>query len=50
MDTHLKLAAELQDQYPDFVVGFDLVGQEDLGRPLVEFAPQLLEAKERSLI
>ena len=45
VDTHLKLAAELQDEYPDFVVGFDLVGQEDLGRPLVEFASQLLEAK-----
>ena len=45
VDTHLKLASELQDEYPDFVVGFDLVGQEDLGRPLVEFASQLLEAK-----
>ena len=45
VDTHLKLAAELQEEYPDFVVGFDLVGQEDLGRPLVEFASQLLEAK-----
>lgn len=45
VDTHLKLAAELQEQYPDFFVGFDLVGQEDLGRPLVEFAPQLLQAK-----
>ena len=45
VDTHLKLASELQEHYPDFVVGFDLVGQEDLGRPLVEFAPQLLEAK-----
>lgn len=44
VDTHLKLAAELQDQYPEFFVGFDLVGQEDLGRPLVEFAPQLLQA------
>ena len=31
VDTHLKLAAELQEHYPDFVVGFDLVGQEDLG-------------------
>ena len=46
VDTHLKLASELQEHYPDFVVGFDLVGQEDLGRPLVEFAPQLLEAKK----
>ncbi len=29
----------------DFVVGFDLVGQEDLGRPLMDFAQILIEAK-----
>jgi hypothetical protein len=29
----------------DFVVGFDLVGQEDLGRPLMDFAKILIEAK-----
>ena len=26
---------------PDFVAGFDLVGQEDLGEPLVKFADKL---------
>ena len=26
----------------------DLVGQEDLGRPLIEFAKELLEAKNRT--
>ena len=30
---------------PKFVVGFDLVGQEDLGRPLVDFADLLLDQK-----
>jgi len=31
--------------YPDTVVGFDLVGQEDPGYPLSKFLPSLLEAK-----
>jgi hypothetical protein len=31
--------------FSDFVVGFDLVGQEDVGRPLIEFAQILIEAK-----
>ena len=30
---------------PDFFIGFDLVGQEDLGQPLLKFADELLEAK-----
>ena len=30
---------------PRFVIGFDLVGQEDLGRPLVDFADLLLDHK-----
>ena len=48
VDTHLRLAAELQSHHPEFFIGFDLVGQEDLGRPLVEFAPQLLQARAAS--
>jgi adenosine deaminase CECR1 len=28
--------------YPNVVIGFDLVGQEDKGRPLKEFAEKLL--------
>lgn len=32
----------LQTKFPDFVIGFDLVGQEDLGRPLIDFADQIL--------
>lgn len=31
-----------QAKFPDFVVGFDLVGQEDPGRPLIDFADQIL--------
>lgn len=42
---YLDLAGQLQNIYPDFVVGFDLVGQEDLGRPLMDFAQILIDAK-----
>ncbi|KAL5282665.1 CECR1.2 family protein [Megaselia abdita] len=34
LDTFLKLHAA----FPEFVVGFDLVGQEDIGKPLLFFA------------
>lgn len=33
--------AKLKQLFPDFVAGFDLVGQEDKGRPLIEFADKL---------
>ncbi|KAJ8925011.1 hypothetical protein NQ315_001176 [Exocentrus adspersus] len=42
IDTYLKLL----EKYPGFVAGFDLNGQEDIGRPLVDFIPQLLQMKE----
>uniref|UniRef100_A0A182WBF6 Adenosine deaminase n=1 Tax=Anopheles minimus TaxID=112268 RepID=A0A182WBF6_9DIPT len=42
MDQYLSLAKRLHHQYGDYVVGFDLVGQEDIGRQLFDFVPQLL--------
>uniref|UniRef100_A0A182MQK5 Adenosine deaminase n=1 Tax=Anopheles culicifacies TaxID=139723 RepID=A0A182MQK5_9DIPT len=42
VDQYLSLAKRLHHQYGDYVVGFDLVGQEDRGRQLVDFVPQLL--------
>ena len=30
------------DQLPGFVIGFDVVGQEDLGRPLLDFVSLML--------
>ena len=34
-----------RESFLDFVVGFDLGGQEDLGRPLIDFAQILIDAK-----
>ncbi len=42
----LEEYASLQEQFPDFLVGFDMVGQEDLGYPLIDFADILIQAKE----
>lgn len=37
---------KLQSNFPEFIAGFDLVGQEDKGRPLIEFAEKLLKFPE----
>ncbi|XP_053664999.1 adenosine deaminase AGSA-like [Anopheles marshallii] len=42
VDQYLSLAERLHHHYGDYVVGFDLVGQEDTGRRLLDFVPQLL--------
>ncbi|XP_043465578.1 adenosine deaminase 2-like isoform X2 [Leptopilina heterotoma] len=42
---HLKNFQQLKDTYPNFIVGFDLVGQENKGYPLKNFTKQLLELK-----
>uniref|UniRef100_A0A336K6N7 Adenosine deaminase n=1 Tax=Culicoides sonorensis TaxID=179676 RepID=A0A336K6N7_CULSO len=39
----LQVLEELRLNYGNFVVGFDLVGQEDAGRPLKDFAHKLLQ-------
>ncbi|VVD00794.1 unnamed protein product [Leptidea sinapis] len=41
---YLQLAYRIKADMPEYFAGFDLVGQEDLGNPLVEFLPQLREA------
>ena len=44
---YLTLASDLMESHPDRFVGFDLVGQEDMGEPLVNFAEEIIAAKER---
>lgn len=42
----LNLTRKLKSEIPEMIAGFDLVGQEDLGRPLTDFIPILSEAKK----
>lgn len=46
VDEYIKLAKIIKKDMPEFFAGFDLVGQEDTGNPLVDFVPQLLAASE----
>lgn len=46
LDEYIRLARQIKKDMPDFFAGFDLVGQEDAGNPLIEFVPQLLAAKD----
>lgn len=41
VDYYLETLMQLKKLYPNFVAGFDLVGQEDKGKPLTEFANKL---------
>lgn len=41
VDKYVNTMTELSELYPDYVIGFDLVGQEDKGSPLIKFADTL---------
>ena len=43
---YFKILKQLQENLGDFVAGFDLVGQEDKGKPLINFAPEILQHLE----
>jgi len=45
----MKDCIAVKKAYPDLVAGFDLVGQEDLGRPLVDMTPELFWFRKRCL-
>lgn len=49
MHTYVSLAKKLKEQFPEFVAGFDLVGQEDLGKPLISFLDELLQLSEANM-
>ena len=44
VQSYLDTAQQLMNAFPGFFVGFDLVGQEDLGRPLIDFADEIIAA------
>jgi hypothetical protein len=48
VEQYLSEFNEIISAYPDFMVGFDLAGQEDLGTPLIDFADVLLQAQENN--
>lgn len=41
----IKVARQVNKEFPDLFAGFDLVGQEDLGKPLMDFLPALAEVE-----
>ncbi|EDW05052.1 GH18002 [Drosophila grimshawi] len=43
---YIEILKQVKANYPDFLAGFDLVGQEELGRPLREFVDELLQVPE----
>ncbi|BFF99499.1 adenosine deaminase 2 [Drosophila madeirensis] len=46
VEEYVKTAVELNKEFPNFMIGFDLVGQEELGRPLNDFVEPLLTMPE----
>ena len=47
LEQKLALTHQIVNLYPDYFIGFDLVGQEDLGRPLIDFAETLIGVLEQ---
>ncbi|KAK4542824.1 hypothetical protein LTR36_006200 [Oleoguttula mirabilis] len=45
----MKECISLKQLFPDLIAGYDLVGQEDLGRPLADLTPELFWFKKRCM-
>jgi adenosine deaminase-related growth factor len=46
LDQKMERFVELRKKFPSFVVGFDLVGQEDTGRPLAQYVEKLKDISQ----
>ena len=46
--SYIQNAVKLIEAFPDFILGFDLVGQEDIGKPLIEFISEILFGLEQN--
>lgn len=44
---HMKECIQMKKAYPHIIAGYDVVGQEDLGRPLVDLTPELFWFKKK---
>lgn len=44
MDQYIQFAKQIKFELPELFAGFDLVGEEDKGYPLIAYAPQLIKA------
>ena len=45
----MKQCIAMKLQFPDLIAGYDLVGQEDMGRPLADLTPELFWFKKRCM-
>ena len=46
---HMKDCIEMKKRFPELICGYDLVGQEDAGRPLADMTPELFWFKKRCM-
>jgi len=46
---HMKECISMKLAFPEIIAGYDLVGQEDMGRPLADLTPELFWFKKRCM-